>query len=87
MTDNQPSLERAPLDPYRTPALRIEDAGSYLGVGRSGSYDLVRRGELPTIKLNGRSVVRTVDLMRLLGLPVPSYAAMTLDGPDSSESK
>jgi hypothetical protein len=75
MTVIESERERPPLDPYRTPTLRVEDAGAYVGVGRSGAYDLARRGELPTIKLNGRLVVRTVDLMRMLGLPLTVAAA------------
>lgn len=72
MTTDANAQTRLPLDPYRTPTLSIEHAGSYLSLGRSGSYDLARRGDLPTITLNGRRVVRTVDLMALLGLPIGS---------------
>jgi excisionase family DNA binding protein len=78
----EPPLQRdtrLPLDPYRTPTLSVEQAGTYLGVKRSGAYDLVRCGALPTIKLNGRFVVRTADLMAMLGLPLPPTVSAQFD--------
>lgn len=38
------------------PALRIKDASTYTGIGKSHLYDLVKRGEFPApIPLGGRA--------------------------------
>lgn len=51
------------------PTLSVPEAGAYLGLGRSQSYDAAKRGVLPVIRLGPRrEVVATATLRRLLGL-------------------
>lgn len=58
--------------PEERPTLTVEEAGAYFGLGRSASYDAVRRGELPSIRFGRRIVVPTATLRRLLGLDEPA---------------
>ena len=44
----------------------VEHAAAQLGIGRSLAYELVRRGELPSIALGGRRVVPKAAVERLL---------------------
>ena len=37
--------------------MSVEEAGETLGISRSLAYDLVRRGELPSLRLGRRLVV------------------------------
>ena len=46
--------------------LTVEEAGRVLGLGRSASYDAVRRGDIPSIRIGHRLVVPTRALERLL---------------------
>ena len=48
--------------------MKVPEAGWWLGLGRSGSYDAAARGELPTIKIGGRLVVPTAAVARMLQL-------------------
>jgi excisionase family DNA binding protein len=54
------------LDPAATPTISIEEAGRFLGIGRSCAYGCAKRGEIPTIRLGRRLVVPTAALLRLL---------------------
>ena len=45
----------------------VEEAGALLGLGRSGAYDAVRRGDLPTIRIGRRILVPKEALERMLG--------------------
>jgi excisionase family DNA binding protein len=48
--------------------MTVEEAGQWLGLGRSAAYEAVRRGELPSLRF-GRSLrVPTARLRVLLGL-------------------
>lgn len=47
--------------------MRVEDAGQLLGMSRTSAYRAAARGELPTIRLNGRLHVPTARLRSLLG--------------------
>jgi excisionase family DNA binding protein len=47
-------------------ALRIEDGAHYLGVSRSSAWRLIKSGSLPCVRLNGRTLLRRVDLDALL---------------------
>lgn len=38
-------------------ALSVEQAAAALGIGRSLAYELVRRGELPSVQLGRRRVI------------------------------
>lgn len=61
-------------DPERTPLIPAwPDAGEWLGLGRTATFDAVKRGEIPTIKLGRRLLVPVADLRRLAHLdPTPA---------------
>jgi hypothetical protein len=44
------------------------EAGGWLDLGRSATYDAAKRGEIPTIAIGRRRVVPTAKLRVLLGL-------------------
>ena len=44
----------------------VVEAGRLLGMGRSASYEAVRSGALPSIKIGGRYKVPKAVLLRLL---------------------
>ena len=46
--------------------LTVEEAGRWLGIGRSAAYDAIQRNELPHIRIGRRIVVPIVALERLL---------------------
>jgi Helix-turn-helix domain len=47
--------------------LSVPEAGRlYFGLGRNGSYDAARRGELPVLKIGRRLRVPVVALERML---------------------
>ena len=46
--------------------LTIEEAGKLLGLGRSGTYEAARRGDIPTLKIGSRILVPKVALIKLL---------------------
>jgi excisionase family DNA binding protein len=49
--------------------LSVEAAGEALGLGRSASYDAVRRGDIPVIRIGRRLLVPVPRLKAMLGLP------------------
>ena len=54
-------------------AVSVADAGQMLGVSWAFAYELVARGELPTIRLGRRVMVPKVALLAMVGLsPVRS---------------
>ena len=46
--------------------LTVEEAGKWLGIGRSAAYDAIQRNELPHIRIGRRIVVPIRALERLL---------------------
>ncbi len=48
-------------------ALSVEEAGGLLGISRDLAYDLVARGELPSVRLGRRLVVPRRALEEALG--------------------
>ena len=46
--------------------LTVEEAGELLGISRALAYELVRRGELPSLRLGRRIVVSRRRLEELL---------------------
>ena len=50
----------------------VEEAGALLDLGRSGAYDAVRRGDLPTIRIGRRILVPKEALERMLGRISPA---------------
>jgi excisionase family DNA binding protein len=49
-------------------ALTVTEAAGLLGISRALAYELVARGELPSIRLGRRLVVPKVALLEMLGL-------------------
>lgn len=60
-----PGSRPADEDPAR-PALTVAEAAAALGISRALAYELVRRGEVPSVRLGRRIVVPRVALGRLL---------------------
>jgi hypothetical protein len=56
------------------PVVTVEVAGAMLGLARASAYEAAARGDLPTIRLNGRLHVPVAALYALVGLPVPHPA-------------
>lgn len=50
----------------RAKVLTVEEAGRWLGIGRSAAYDAIQRNELPHIRIGRRIVVPIKALERLL---------------------
>ena len=46
--------------------LTIEEARKLLGLGRSGTYEAARRGDIPTLRIGSRILVPKVALLKLL---------------------
>jgi excisionase family DNA binding protein len=57
-------MERAQQNGTRT--VTVEQAAKMLGIGRSLCYELVRRGEIPSLKLGGRWVVPIARLEAMI---------------------
>ncbi len=53
--------------------MTVEEAGVALGISRSHAYELIRQGELPSLRL-GRRVVVPVASLEALVQGVPSHA-------------
>lgn len=52
--------------------MTVEEAGEVLGISRGLAYELVRRGELPAIRLGRRLVVPVRPLMAMINDQEPS---------------
>ena len=46
--------------------LTIEEAGKLLGLGRSGTYEAARRGDIPVLRIGRRWLVPRVALDKML---------------------
>jgi excisionase family DNA binding protein len=46
--------------------LTVEEAGTLLGISRTLAYELVRRGEIPSLRLGRRVVVPVRALERMV---------------------
>ena len=46
--------------------LTIEEAGKLLGLGRSGTYEAARRGDIPTLRIGSRILVPKIAPLKLL---------------------
>jgi excisionase family DNA binding protein len=68
-------------DPTEQPLVTVEDAGRWLGLGRSAAYAAVRRGDLPSIQIGRRVFVPTAELRRLVGLDAVEAARVEDDVP------
>jgi len=54
--------------------LTVEEAAQVVGLGRTAAYDAVKRGDLPSRRLNGRLLVPVPALLHWLGA-APAGAA------------
>lgn len=59
-------------DPRERPTLTVPEAGALVGLGRSASFDAVKRGEIPALRFGRRLAVPTARLLEMLGLGVPT---------------
>jgi excisionase family DNA binding protein len=46
--------------------LDVDETARALGLSRNSTYDAIRRGEIPSLRINGRILVPVVALARLL---------------------
>lgn len=53
-------------EPYAPLAHRIPDACRRLGVGRSSLYELIKSGELRSIKIGSRTLIPETDIQKLI---------------------
>lgn len=44
----------------------VDEAAAAIGIGRTTLYGLIGRGALPVVKIGKRTLIRAVDLNRLL---------------------
>lgn len=59
-------------NPWLKPLLSITEAADLLGCDRATAYRSVKAGKLPVVDILGAARIRTVDLLSILGLPVPA---------------
>ncbi|MFM9974214.1 MAG: helix-turn-helix domain-containing protein [Beijerinckiaceae bacterium] len=51
-------------------ALSVADAATALGIGKTKLFELISRGDLPAIRLGGRTLIRRTELEAFAaGLP------------------
>ena len=69
--DHEPETHRLDPRPDRDPRLTmsVEEAGQLLGISRGLAYELVSRGDIPSIRLGRRIVVPRRALNQLLDIP------------------
>ena len=49
-------------------AVSVSEAAFRLGIGRTLTYDLIRRGEIHALKLGTRTVIPVTEIARVLAL-------------------
>ena len=55
--------------PEEKPTMTVEEAGEFLGLGRSSAYEAARKSEIPVLRFGGRTLrVPTAALRRMLGI-------------------
>ncbi len=59
------------LDPVENPTMTVEELAALLGTGRSATYEAVRAGGLPVIKVGRKLLIPTAAVRRLLELDGP----------------
>lgn len=50
----------------QTVSYRINDFGKVIGISRTSIYAMIKRGELQTIKIAGRTLIPASEVQRLL---------------------
>ena len=53
---------------FEPPFVKVEEAATYLGIGRQQAYAAVRSGQIPSIRVGRSWRVPTAALRRLAGL-------------------
>ena len=48
--------------------LTVEEARKQLGLSRGATYEAIRRGEIPSIRIGRRIIIPRVPLERMLGI-------------------
>ncbi len=48
--------------------LTVEETAALVGAGLRQTYEAVRRGDLPAVKIGGRWFVKRAELFRMFGL-------------------
>jgi excisionase family DNA binding protein len=65
-TEGKVSLASPPWETIEPFTLSIKDVGRLLGIGRSTVYRLIGDGQLSTIKIGNRTLIRTTSIRCLL---------------------
>jgi excisionase family DNA binding protein len=65
------SPKYASLDPLQKPTLTVEEVAEILGTGRTATYDAVKRGEIPSIRVGRKFLIPTNAVRHLLRLDAP----------------
>ncbi|HET6835350.1 MAG TPA: helix-turn-helix domain-containing protein [Acidimicrobiales bacterium] len=68
-SDDKPHTQRTPTKADQRLTISVEEAGRLLGISRGLAYELVNRGDIPSVRLGRRIVVPRRALDRLLDLP------------------
>ncbi|HET6665286.1 MAG TPA: helix-turn-helix domain-containing protein [Acidimicrobiales bacterium] len=68
-SDTERRIQQMPTKPDQRLTISVEEAGRLLGISRGLAYELVNRGELPSVRLGRRIVVPRRALDRMLDLP------------------
>jgi excisionase family DNA binding protein len=68
-SDTERRSQQMPTKRDQRLTISVEEAGRLLGISRGLTYELVNRGELPSVRLGRRIVVPRRALDRLLDLP------------------
>jgi excisionase family DNA binding protein len=69
--------------------LTVEETADLLRLGRSATYEAVRRGEIPSLKVGRRLLIPTARLAALLGErpePDPTSSAAPSMGPEATQT-
>jgi len=67
MTKNPITYRRAPAPPEKL-VYRINEACEALCIGRTSLYEMIKAGELKTVKIAGRTLVPASEIYRLTRL-------------------
>jgi excisionase family DNA binding protein len=55
--------------------LTVEQTAKLLGIGRSTAYELIRTGDIPSLRLGRRIVVPACQVQAMLGDPASTVVA------------
>ena len=66
---DEPRIQQTPTKADQRLTISVEEAGRLLGISRGLAYELVNRGDIPSVRLGRRIVVPRRALDRLLDLP------------------